>query len=195
MYLGGNRRFEGCNSRPGRVNIAGDGKEHVGMTCGTGGAHYGHLAPLLKSNPEHAYQVLSIVGILTGALDDLEGGFLRGQEHLIAGEILDSVLEEARLLNGAGFKDPAAILARVVVEDELRRLSREADLPDKTKATALNDALREKGQYPKPRWRMIQTWLDIGNAAAHGQFDEYKGEDVDRMISDVERFLAEGLQP
>jgi len=166
----------------------------VKTTFGTDGAHYSQLAPILASDPERAYEVRKIVGILTGALDDLEGGYLRGQERLIAGEILDSVLEDARQLSEAGFKDAAAILARVVVEDALRRMCREAGLSDDQKVAVLNDSLRDAGTYPKPQWRIIQSWLDIGNAAAHGKFDEYTADDVTRMIADVERFLAERLQ-
>jgi hypothetical protein len=162
-------------------------------TFGTEGAHFQHLAPVLAQHPEYASQVHKVVGILTGALDDLEGSYLLGQEHLIVGEIFDSVLMEAKHLNEAGFKDPAAILVRVVVEDALRRMCRDASLSDMGKATALNDALRDADRYAKPQWRLIQAWLDIGNAAAHGKFDDYKADDVARMVADVERFLAEDL--
>ena len=165
----------------------------IRTTFGTEGAHHQHLAPVLAKHPAHSYQVLQIVGILTGALDDLEGGYLLGQEHLIVGEVFDSVLMEARHLNEAGFKDPAAILVRVVVEDALRRMCRDADLSDTGKTTALNDALRDANRYAKPQWRVVQAWLDIGNAAAHGRFAEYKDDDVVRMVGDVERFLAEQL--
>jgi hypothetical protein len=165
----------------------------VKTTFGTDSAHYAQLAPVLKGHASHAYEVRQIVGILTGALDDLEGGYLRGQEHLIAGEILDSVLGDARQLSKAGFKDPAAVLVRVVVEDALRRMCREAGLPDNAKAAILNDSLRDAGQYAKSQWRIIQSWLDVGNAAAHGDFEDYTSDDVDRMITDVERFLAERL--
>jgi hypothetical protein len=163
-------------------------------TFGADSPHYSQLAPILARNPSHAYDVRKIIGILTGALDDLEGGFLQGQEHLIAGEILDSVLEEARQLSKSGYKDAAAVLARVVVEDALRRLCRSMDLPDVGKAADLNNALRDAGQYSKPQWRIVQSWLDVGNAAAHGKFDEYTADDVMRMIDDAERFVAENLR-
>ena len=51
---------------------------------------------------EHSYDVYPIVGILTGALDDLEKGYLLGQEFLIAGEVFDSILEQAKHLNQRG---------------------------------------------------------------------------------------------
>ncbi len=157
-------------------------------------AHAEHLATVMKENPNKAYEVHKIIGILKGALSDIEGGFLIGQEHLIASGVLDSVLEQTRHLAHNGYKDPAAVLARVVVEDALRRLCREEKLDDSAKTSAMNEALYKKGRYLKPQWRLIQSWLDIGNSASHGKFSEYTEEDVLRIVDDVERFLAQELR-
>lgn len=113
-----------------------------------------------------------------------------GQEFLIAGEILDSVLEEAKHILNAGYKDPAAVLGRVVLEDALKRLARQEQLDDTQKATRLNDELKKAGKYNQPQWRQIQAWVDIGNSAAHGKFNEYSEEQVREQIEGVERFLA-----
>jgi hypothetical protein len=43
-----------------------------------------------------------VEAVLQGALSDLEGGFLVGQEFLVAGEVFDSVLEEGKHLNEKG---------------------------------------------------------------------------------------------
>ena len=87
-------------------------------------------------------------------------------------------------------KDPAAVLARVVLEDALKRIARGEGLDDNQSASRLNDELRRIGKYRQPQWRLIQAWLDIGNAAAHGNFNEYNEEDVEGLIEDIERFLA-----
>ena len=154
--------------------------------------HMHHFQEFTKDmiDVELSYKVHSIVGILTGALDDLEKGYLLGQEFLIAGEIFDSVLEQAKHLNRSGHKDPAAVLARVVLEDALKRIARGEGLDDNQRASQLNDDLRRIGKYPQPQWRLVQAWLDIGNAAAHGNFNEYNEEDVEGLIEDIERFLA-----
>lgn len=165
----------------------------VSTVFGTGSPQFRLLSKATEHNVSRSYQVERLVGVLTGALDDLEGGFLIDQEHLIAGEIFDSVLEQARYLAKSGFKDPAAVLARVVVEDTLRRLAREVGLPDAGKAAALNDALKDKERYAKPQWRLVQAWLDVGNSAAHGKFDDYTDQIVLQMIDDIERFLAQEI--
>ena len=42
----------------------------------------------------------------------------------------------------------------------------------------INDELKSAGVYAQPQWRLIQAWLDTGNAAAPGRFAEYSQEDV-----------------
>jgi hypothetical protein len=116
----------------------------VTSVFGPRSAHGRQLRRLTERTPEHSYEVLGIVGMLTGALDDLESGFLIGQEDLVAGVVFDDVLEQATHLVDAGFKDPAAVLARVVVEDALRRLCRAEGVDDSGRAAVLNDALRDK---------------------------------------------------
>lgn len=151
---------------------------------------YQHHAELIKGDTGDPHQVSRIVGLLTGALDDLENGYLVGQEFIIAAEVFDSVLEQAKHLNQAGHKDPAAVLTRVVLEDSLKRLAREESIDDTLKATRINDELKKVGKYTQPQWRLVQSWLDTGNAAAHGNFSDYSQENVERLIEDIERFLA-----
>jgi hypothetical protein len=134
--------------------------------------------------------IYDIAGFLGGALDDLENGFLKSQELLMVGEIFETVLDEEKYLNKFGFKDPAAVLARVVLEDSLKRLARESGLDASLKSSHINDELRKAGRYPQPQWRLIQAWLDVGNAAAHGKFEDYKDDDVEAMIDGVDRFVA-----
>ena len=143
---------------------------------------------------EHAADLYPIIGVLKGALEDLEKGYLVKQEFLVAGGVLDSVLEEAEQLNKAGYKDAAAVLARVVLEDALRRIAREETIDDDQKTAAfLNDELKKIDRYPQPQWRLIQAWLDIGNCAAHGEFDNYDEDAVETMIQGIEQFLAAEL--
>lgn len=157
-----------------------------------------HFVEVLPSNTlylvEHAYQIYPIVGILKGAMDDLEQGFLTGQEFLVAGDVFDSVLEQAKHLANTGHKDPAAVLARVVLENALKRIARVEGIADTLKASALNEELKKANRYAQPQWRLIQAWLDLGNAAAHGRFNEYTADDVKNAIHGIEQFLATELQ-
>ena len=152
--------------------------------------HYEQFAAYIerKSCQSHT-EVETVVGHLQAALSDLEGGYLVGQEHLIAAKIFDSLMDQADELNKCGYKDVAAMLCRVVVEDTLSRLAREEGISDGSKASMINDQLKEE-RYPQPTWRQIQAWLDIGNSAAQGKFDEYSAEQVTSMLRDIPTFLG-----
>lgn len=162
----------------------------VETVFGSNSPQYKIYEQLAKFGFEQSSQISALVGLLTGALDDLEHGYLMGQEFIIAAEVFDSVLEQAKHLNQTGHKDPAAVLARVILEDSLKRLAREESIDDTLKATRINDELKKVGKYTQHQWRLIQSWLDIGNAAAHGNFSDYSQENVERLIEDIERFLA-----
>lgn len=142
----------------------------------------------------HSYDIHPITGVLSGALDDLEAGYLVGQEFLIAGEVFDSILEQAKALNKKGYKDPSAVLGRVVLEDALKRLAKPEGIEENKRASQINDELKKLGKYSQSQWRFIQAWLDIGNAAAHGKFNEYSEAGVEKMIEGIEQFLAVGFR-
>ena len=153
--------------------------------------HFDNLIPKSGvSNIIHSREIYNFIGVLTAALDDLENGYLLGQEFFIAGEVFDSILGQAKYLVQNSYKDPAAVLTRVVLEDALKRIARNEGIDDNQKASIINNELKKKGRYSQPQWRFIQGWLDIGNSAAHGKFDQYTQDDVVKMIDDIERFLV-----
>jgi hypothetical protein len=153
--------------------------------------HFDAVIPKYGINRvDHSTDVYPFIGVLSAALSDLEKGYLLGQEFLIAGEVFDSILEQAKHLVQNNYKDPAAILSRVVLEDALKRIARSEGINENQKASIVNDELKKKGRFSQPQWRFIQGWLDIGNSAAHGKFNQYTQEDVVKMIDDVERFLG-----
>ncbi len=166
----------------------------IELVFGRQSPQFHHLEELIPKDGaksiEVASQVYEFVGLLQGALSDLENGYLLGQEFIIAGDLFDSILEQAKHLAQNGYKDPAAVLARTVLEDTLKRLARSENIDAEQKASALNDELKKLDKYPQPQWRFIQAWLDIGNSAAHGKFDEYTKEVVIDMIDGIERFLS-----
>ncbi len=167
----------------------------IEMVCGNSSVHFSHFEELEK-NEYSPYWSKSyhreLQGILHSASSDLENGFLLNREFLIAVDILDNVLEQALTLLDAGYKDPAAMLCRVVLEDALKRLARASgisDVEDK-KTSQINQELRSANAYNKTQWRQITTWLDYGNDAAHGNFETYTETEVQNMIDGIESFLA-----
>lgn len=167
----------------------------IGMVFGRTGAHYTRYERITQKYVIEHYQIPHLIGILDAGCSDLRDGFLIGQEFLVAGEVFVSVLDQAKHLLSAGYKDPAAILARVVLEDALKRLARANGLSDNKKAAIINQDLRHAGVYHQHQERLVQSRLDIGNDAAHGDFHKYTEADVTKMIEDIEQFLAFHFAP
>ena len=145
-----------------------------------------------RTNGRHlgrACEVEAVIGVLVGALDDLESGFLTSQEFIIAGDVFDSLLEQAKYLNETKWERPAAVLSRIALEDALRRLARGAGISESLTASAINDKLKEAGRCNQVQWRLLQVCLDVGNKAAHPT-DGPTSEEVEKMIDEIRRFLA-----
>lgn len=131
------------------------------------------------------------VALMEGAREEIQSGFLYKLEHLISSDFFDSITEQAEYLLKSGFKDVAAILGRVVIENTLKDLGKKESIavPEKIKLTALNDLLFKEGVYVKNIWRTTQAQIDIGNDAAHGDFDEYTERSVESMLSWIRETL------
>lgn len=169
--------------------------EHIlEIAFGRGSSHFRRFEELTRLKTVYLFQLEPIVGVLKGALNDLEGGFLPGQELLVASEVFDTLLEQAKYLSESGNKDLAAMLARVVIEDALRRIARQEKIDDTQRVSKINDDLKRADMYPEPMRSQIQSWLATGNAAAHGKFNEYTDEQVKSMIEGIRGFLAQELQ-
>lgn len=165
-------------------------KNIISLIFGSESVQYNYVIENLPKSITNNNNIRDYIGVLEGCLNDLKDGFIAGVEFIISSEFFDSVLQEAKYLNEHGFKDPSAVLTRVVIESTLQKLAEKNEINHDQKASNLNEALRSEGIYPKPQWRLVQANLDIGNEAAHGNFDSYTQEDVKSMINFSELFNA-----
>jgi hypothetical protein len=60
--------------------------------------------------------------VFVAANDDYDGGYLRSLRSLVHAELFDDELEQATELLASGYKEAAAVVARVVLETTLRTL-------------------------------------------------------------------------
>ena len=104
-------------------------------------------------------------------------------------EAFDSELEQAKSLLDSGYKNAAAI-AGTVLETAIKELCLNNGIAlDRKKLTQLNDELAKASVYNKLQQKQITALADIRNNAAHGDYDQFTKEDVERMIDDIKRFL------
>jgi hypothetical protein len=150
--------------------------------------HRGEFQRLVDSNAYEAMKISLCVAQLESAIDSIDSGFVGNLRHLLHAELFDSTIEQARSLLSAGHRIPAAVLGRIVIESWLRDKAEACGMPkhDKSKPSILNDALKKAGEFSVPKWRQIQGYLDIGNAAAHGKEADISDKDVERLLEFAE---------
>lgn len=132
-------------------------------------------------------------GVMRAAADDLAAGALFHVRRLIEAELFDDFLDQAEALIRAGYFQPAAVVCGAVLEDALRGMcvSSGIVLPDRPKLDAMNSELARAGIYSKLVQKRINALADLRNKAAHGLWNEFVSEDVEDMVAQVRRFMAD----
>ena len=67
------------------------------------------------------------------------------------------------------------------------------DGKSKTLDPMIND-LKKAGIFNDLKAKQLRSWAAIRNKAAHGEFDQFKKEDVEQMIKGISNFLADYLR-
>ena len=144
-------------------------------------------------------QAAAARGVLIAARDELASDWTRTLRGLTAAEIFSDFLEMSAYLLEEGYKDAAAVLVGSTLEEHLRRLSANHNIPVSVekdgkmvpkKADLLNSELAKAEVYSKLDQKAVTMWLDLRNKAAHGHHDEYTKEQVVLMQQGVTDFMA-----
>jgi len=162
----------------------------LSATLGPESVHYREFEECCKKSLCH--QAIQGLGILKAVREDIAGGYLQKVEMLVSASVFSDFLEMAEHLLDNGFKDPAASLIGAVLEDGLRRICRNNDLPVKSddNISSLNRKLADKDVYNRLQQREIEVWNKLRDYADHGHFDEYKIDNVKDMLEGVQKFLS-----
>jgi hypothetical protein len=153
-------------------------------------AQFKDFAQLKTKKTYYPSTIKEICGFLSGVEDDLKKGILHGFEFIVAGELFENVLEQADHLCDVGHKDAAAVLARAVLENTLKKMAQRAGLSIRRKMAAeLNDDLKIARAIDAARNLEIKGWLNIGNTSAHGDFTTYDAPRVKTAIQHIKIFI------
>ena len=105
----------------------------------------------------------------------------------------------AKHLLEEGYKDPAAVMIGSILEEHLRQLCVKHSIPieemknGKTifiKADTLNAELNKLNVYNKLDQKIITSWLDLRNKAAHGKYGDYNKEQVNSFYLGITEFIS-----
>ena len=133
--------------------------------------------------------------ILKAAREDIEGGYLKKLEDLVAADIFTDFLKMAEHLLEQGYKDPAASLIGAVLEDGLRKIARNSGIKLKSKEniSSLNHNIADATIYNRLVQKNVEVWNEIRDNADHGKFSEYDADSVKDMCTGVRDFLGKYL--
>ena len=135
--------------------------------------------------------------IFLSAKSDYEGGYVFDIQNLANAVIFNDELEQASYLLDEDWNLPAAVIAGTVLESTLRQLCNQSSvsLPDKPKASLMNNQLKPAGVFGETQRAQNEAWLKIRNDAAHGkkEFESVSKNDLKRMIEGVRDFIAKHM--
>jgi len=171
-------------------------KNLIGKACSEQGIHYKQIEDIYTLNKGNSYYMPGCLGVLESAYEDFKSGLLEDTKALITAEVFTDFIEQAEYLLDEGYKLPAAVLMRGVLEDSLRTLCKKAkiSLTDKPKLNWMNSELVKVGFYNKNVHKQVTAWAGIGNSAAHMKIDEFSDIEVKNMINGIINFNAEFLK-
>ena len=154
---------------------------------------------LKRTNIFDGQKLRLIIGTIQALRSDLQNDYLKSLSEIIQSEVFADYLEMADHLMTEGYKDPAAVLIGSTLEAHLKELCKtnlidletrnsKGDLITK-KADVLNSDLTKAGIYNGVYQKQITAWLAIRNSSAHGQYGDYKVEEVRLMLMGVRQFI------
>lgn len=156
---------------------------------GKGSVHYQRVIQFYNQGHLHALEQAE--GLLVGTKGNLESGLLDDLRSRVLIEIKSDFLETARALLEEGQKDPAAVLACIVLEDSLKWLADKAEVhqaKDK-EMTVTAGLLLTKGVIEKTTNQSIQNFKNLRNAALHAQWNQVSAESVKLLLAFLPIFI------
>ena len=142
-------------------------------------------------NNASLYSLQQIEGILKGTKTNLEAGLLDDLTSKILIDLKADFLGTAQQLIDEGQKDPAAVLACVVLEDSLKRLAQKHGidgLADK-EMSVVAGSLLAKSIIEKTTNQSIQSFKALRNAALHAQWAEVSVESLKLLLVFLPAFI------
>ncbi len=162
-------------------------------------AYVNEAKRIMKQFPLLHQHLALVMGVVYALYSDIKAGYLQSLVELVHAEAFADFLDMAQHLLDTGYKDAAGVIAGSALESHLRLLCAKSGIateivrPDGSaapkKADAMNADLVRANAYSKLDQKGVTAWLDLRNKAAHGEYEEYRPEQVTLMIAGVRNFL------
>jgi hypothetical protein len=121
--------------------------------------------------------------VLLNLARDLDAGLVNGIVAAAQAEIFDDFLDHADYYLSGKRKEQAGVIAGVVFEDSIRRLSRKQGAPEAgQKLDALISSLATAGSLSQIQAKRARAAASLRTSATHAQWEEFDPSDVRATI-------------
>lgn len=145
---------------------------------------------------DHGYMIHHAVGevaaILANLVKDNQTGLLTSVANHARAEVLDDFLDHAEVYIRDGRKNEAGVIAGVVFEDTLRRVSRMHNISEKgMKLDDLISQLAKSNVLSATKAKRARAAADVRTRATHAQWDEFDENDAKTTIEFTKEMIVE----
>jgi hypothetical protein len=146
----------------------------------------------IKVGPSAAFHQFEQQFLILKSVESRFESSLFDIRQLTLADVFDSELDAAKELNKKGFGRGAGAICGVVLEKHLAQVCENHRLSISKKHPTiadLNDKLKTEEIYETATWRKIQHLADLRNLCDHNKDKEPSKEDVEELISGVDRII------
>jgi len=138
--------------------------------------------------------VLKMKGLFDSAHEEWQKGFLRKIEYIYIAEAFDDFLDHASSYHKRNKKTESSILASVVLEDTIKRITRKNGITNKgISLELLTDNLVKANVFTLVKAKRVKSFAGIRNHALHAEWDEFDIKDVGNLITGVKELIENYL--
>jgi predicted nucleic acid-binding protein len=147
------------------------------------------------SGRDHGWAVNGAVGemaaVMRNLLLDAEAGLLASVADQARAEAFDDFLDHADAYLANKQKNEAGVIAGVVFEDTIRRLSRKNNINEKdVKLDALISELANLNEISAIKAKRARAAAHVRTKASHAQWDEFELDDVNATIEFTRELIS-----
>lgn len=135
-----------------------------------------------------------MLGLLKGAKDDWEHGFLGRIEYIVAGAMFDDFLDHAAEYHRGNRKNEASVLASAVLEDTVKKIAQKngVETSGKTLDPLVNELVKANVFTPV-KGKRVKAYAGVRNQALHAEWDKFDISDVGQLIEGTRELIENYL--
>lgn len=134
--------------------------------------------------------VVLMLGLLAGAKDEWDHGFLGNLVYIITSSTFDDFLDHAAEYHRANKKIESAILGSAVLEDTIKKIAQKNEIQTEGKTLEpLINALAKANVFTSVKAKRIRVCAGVRNHALHAEWEKFEISDVGVLIDGTRELL------